>query len=95
MSTVAERLGREFPETNEGWDARVVPIQEEATGSVRTTLYVLLAAVGFVLLMACANVANLTMRARGLAAQRVEARIGCKIINTMTALGMPDSEMIG
>ena len=35
------------------------------------------------------------MRARGLAAQRVEARIGCKILNTMTALGMPDSEMIG
>ena len=35
------------------------------------------------------------MRARGLAAQRVEARIGCKILNTMTALGMPDSEIIG
>ena len=35
------------------------------------------------------------MRARGLAAQRVEARIGCKNLNTMTALGMPDSEMIG
>ena len=35
------------------------------------------------------------MRARGLAARRVEARIGCKILNTMTALGMPDSEMIG
>ena len=35
------------------------------------------------------------MRARGLAAQRVEARIGCKILNTMTALGMPDSEMTG
>ena len=35
------------------------------------------------------------MRARGLAAQRVAARIGCKILNTMTALGMPDSEMIG
>ena len=35
------------------------------------------------------------MRARGLAAQRVEARIGCKILNTMTALGMPDGEMIG
>ena len=35
------------------------------------------------------------MQARGLSAQRVEARIGCKILNTMTALGMPDSEMIG
>ena len=35
------------------------------------------------------------MRARGLAAQRVEARMGCKILNTMTALGMPEGEMIG
>ena len=35
------------------------------------------------------------MRARGLASQRVEARIGCKILNTMTALGMPDGVMIG
>jgi hypothetical protein len=35
------------------------------------------------------------MRARGLVSQRVEARIGCRILNTMTALGMPDGEMIG
>jgi len=35
------------------------------------------------------------MRARGLASQRVEARMGCRILNTMTALGMPDSQMIG
>ncbi len=41
------------------------------------------------------NIVGSAMRARGLAAQRVEARIGCKILNTMTALGMPDSEMIG
>ena len=36
-----------------------------------------------------------SMRARRLATQRVEARIGCKILNRMTALGMPDSQMIG
>jgi hypothetical protein len=35
------------------------------------------------------------MRARGLSSQRVEAKIGCKILNTMTALGMPDGEMVG
>ena len=35
------------------------------------------------------------MRARGLASQRVEAKIGCGILNAMTALGMPDGEMIG
>jgi hypothetical protein len=35
------------------------------------------------------------MRARGLVSQRVEARMGCRILNTVTALGMPDGEMIG
>ena len=35
------------------------------------------------------------MRARRLASQRVEVRLGCKILNTMTALGIPDGEMIG
>ncbi|MFT5154723.1 MAG: hypothetical protein ACI841_004731 [Planctomycetota bacterium] len=35
------------------------------------------------------------MRARELAAQRVEAKIACNILNTMTALGMPDGEMVG
>ena len=35
------------------------------------------------------------MRARGLASQRVEVRWGCKILNTLTALGIPDGEMIG
>jgi len=35
------------------------------------------------------------MRARGFSSQEVEARIGCKILNTMAALGMPDGEMIG
>ncbi len=35
------------------------------------------------------------MRARGLASQRVEARIGCKILNRMTALGRPDGQMVG
>ena len=34
------------------------------------------------------------MRARGLPSQRVEARIGCKILNTMTDLGMPDGYML-
>ncbi len=35
------------------------------------------------------------MRARGFRSQRVEARIGCKILNAMTALGMPHGEMVG
>jgi hypothetical protein len=43
----------------------------------------------------CKAILGPSMRARGLASQRVEARIGCKILNTMTALGMPESEMVG
>ena len=39
--------------------------------------------------------AVLAMRARGLASQRVEVRLRCKILNTMTALGTPDGEMTG
>ena len=35
------------------------------------------------------------MRARGLASQRVEARMGCRILNVMTELGMPEGEMVG
>ena len=41
------------------------------------------------------TIVGAAMRARGLAAQRVEATIGCKILNRMTALGRPDSQMIG
>ena len=41
------------------------------------------------------NIFGPAMRARGLATQRVEATMGCKILNRMTALGMPDSQMIG
>ena len=41
------------------------------------------------------SIVGAVMRARGLVSQRVEARIGCKILNTMTALGMPDGVMVG
>ena len=61
MSTLAKRLARTYPDTNAGWDVRIVPILSEAMGQVRTLLFVLFAAVGFVLLLACANVANLTL----------------------------------
>ena len=40
-------------------------------------------------------IVGLAMRARRLSSQRAEARIGCKILNTMTALGMPHGEMVG
>lgn len=59
LSTVAARLAAAYPRSNADYGARVVPLQAELAGNVRPMLVVLLAAVGFVLLIGCANLANL------------------------------------
>ncbi|HTU45007.1 MAG TPA: ABC transporter permease [Bryobacteraceae bacterium] len=61
MRRVADGLARERPDSDKGWSAEVIPLQQDATESVRLPLVVLLAAVGFVLLVACANLANLLL----------------------------------
>ena len=59
MDAISARLAREFPQTDDGWGAVVIPMQEEIVGNSRTMLLMLLGAVGLVLLIACANVGNL------------------------------------
>ena len=61
MNAVAQGLALTYPDANKGSSISVVPLKQDVVGNVRGILLVLLGAVGFVLLIACANVGNLLL----------------------------------
>jgi putative ABC transport system permease protein len=69
MTLVTAALEKQYPDSNQGHGATLIPLLENSVSNVRRTLYVLLGAVAFVLLIACANVASLAL-ARATSRQR-------------------------
>src|ERR1700730_15408868 len=61
LGAISTRLEQQYPEDDKGWGATAIPLREQLVGDIRPALLMLFGAVAFVLLIACANVANLVL----------------------------------